>query len=86
MLGATQKSTYSTLYADTSDRVARLTNLIHPNGIKISEDERATIRLAEPFAALVPEPTSLDVGGSSTSDWVGLTGLEPVTTVSSTIV
>lgn len=79
MLGATQKSTYSTLYADTSDRVARLTNLIHPNGIKISEDERATIRLAEPFAALVPEPTSLDVGGSSTSDWVGLTGLEPVT-------
>lgn len=42
------------------------------NGIEISEGKRATIRRAEPFATLLPEPTSLDVSGSSTSDWVVL--------------
>ena len=69
----------ATLYARTDDQGKRLANQALTNGIEISEDERATIRLAEPFAALVPEPTSSDVSGSSTSDWVGLTGLEPVT-------
>ena len=67
------------LYARTDDQGKRLANQALTNGIEISEDERATIRLAEPFADLVPEPTSTDVSGSSTSDWVGDTGLEPMT-------
>ena len=58
------------LYARTNDQGKRLANQALTNGIDISEDERATIRLAEPFAALVPEPTSTDVSGSSTSDLV----------------
>jgi len=60
----------ATLYARTGEQGKRLANQALTDGIDISEDERATIRLAEPFAALVPEPTSPDVGGSSTSDWV----------------
>lgn len=67
-----------TLYARTNDQGKRLANQALTNGIDISEDERATIRLAEPFAALVPEPTSTDVSGSSTSDLVVSTGLEPL--------
>ncbi len=69
----------ATLYARTDDQGKRLANQALTNGIEISEDERATIRLAEPFAALVPEPTSTDVSGSSTSDWVELGGFEPPT-------
>lgn len=69
----------ATLYARTDDQGKRLANQALTNGIEISEDERATIRLAEPFAALVPEPTSTDVSGSSTSDWVDLRGFEPLT-------
>lgn len=67
------------LYARTGEQGKRLANQTLTNGIDISEDERATIRLAEPFAALLPEPTSLDVSGSSTSDWVELRGIEPLT-------
>ncbi len=69
----------ATLYARTDDQGKRLANQALTNGIEISEDERATIRLAEPFAALVPEPTSSDVSGSSTSDWVEHRGFEPLT-------
>jgi hypothetical protein len=57
----------------------RLANQTFYDRIDISEDERATIRLAEPFAALTPEPTSTDVRCSSTSSWVGPEGLEPPT-------
>jgi chromosome segregation ATPase len=53
----------ATLYARTDEHGKRLANQALTNGIEISEDERATIRLAEPFAALVPEPTSSDVSG-----------------------
>ena len=49
------------------------------NGIEIREDGRATIKLAEPFAALAPTPASTDVRCSSTSEIVELRGLEPLT-------
>ena len=54
------------LYARTNDQGKRLANQALTNGIEISEDERATIRLAEPFAALAPT----DVRCSSTSSIV----------------
>src|SRR5699024_8142265 len=69
----------ATLYARTNDQGRRLANQALTNGIEISEDERATIRLAESFAALAPEPTSTDVRCSSTSSIVGAKGLEPLT-------
>ncbi|CCH73405.1 hypothetical protein BN11_270007 [Nostocoides australiense Ben110] len=46
----------ATLYARTNDQGKRLANQALTDGIEISEDERATIRLAEPLAALTPEP------------------------------
>lgn len=67
------------MYARTDDHGRRLANQTFYDRIDISEDERATIRLAEPFAALTPEPTSTDVRCSSTSSWVDLRGLEPLT-------
>ena len=69
----------ATLYARTDEQGKRLANQALTNGIEISEDERATIRLAEPFAALAPEPASSDVRCSSTSSIVDLRGLEPLT-------
>src|SRR5690606_23120219 len=67
------------MYARTDDHGRRLANQTFYDRIDISEDERATIRLAEPFAALTPEPTSTDVRCSSTSSWVELGGFEPPT-------
>ena len=64
----------ATLYARTNDQGKRLANQALTDGIEISEDERATIRLAEPLAALTPEPTSTDVRSSSTSSIVDLGG------------
>lgn len=69
----------ATLYARTNEHGKRLANQALTNGIEISEDERATIRLSEPFAALVPEPASTDVRCSSTSSIVEVRGLEPLT-------
>ena len=69
----------ATLYARTNEHGKRLANQALTNGIEISEDERATIRLSEPFAALVPEPASTDVRCSSTSSIVELRGFEPLT-------
>ncbi|GAB3196612.1 hypothetical protein GCM10027062_06310 [Nocardioides hungaricus] len=69
----------ATLYARTDEQGKRLANQAFTDGIEISEDERATIRLAEPFAALAPVPTSTDVRCSSTSSIVELRGLEPLT-------
>tara|TARA_Y100000114_G_scaffold141679_1_gene147620 strand:- start:2693 stop:4426 length:1734 start_codon:yes stop_codon:yes gene_type:complete len=60
----------ATLYARTNDQGKRLANQALTNGIEISEDERATIRLAEPFAALAPTQASTDVRCSSTSEIV----------------
>ena len=65
----------ATLYARTDDQGKRLANQALTNGIEISEDERATIKLAEPFAALA----LTDVRCSSTSSIVELRGLEPLT-------
>ena len=67
------------LYARTGDQGKWLANQALTDGIEISEDERATIRLAEPFAALTPEPASTDVRSSSTSSIVEPRGLEPLT-------
>ena len=53
----------------TLEQVKRIAHLAR---IEISDDEKATIRLAEPFAALAPEPASSDVRCSSTSLIVGL--------------
>ncbi len=69
----------ATLYARTNDQGKRLANQALTNGIEISEDERATIRLAEPFAALAPTPASTDVRCSSTSEIVEDRGFEPLT-------
>ena len=69
----------ATLYARTDDQGKRLANQALTNGIEISEDERATIRLAEPFAALAPEHASSAVRCSSTSSSVELRGVEPLT-------
>ena len=69
----------ATLEARTDNQDKLLANQALTDGIEISEDERATIRLAEPFAALVPEPTSSDVRCSSTSDLVEVRGFEPLT-------
>ena len=69
----------ATLYARTDDQGKRLANQALTNGIEISEDERATIKLAEPFAALAPTPVSTDVRCSSTSEIVELGGFEPPT-------
>ena len=69
----------ATLYARTDDQGKRLANQALTNGIEISEDERATIKLAEPFAALAPTPASTDVRCSSTSEIVEHRGLEPLT-------
>ena len=44
----------ATLYVRTGEQGKRLANQALTDGIEISEDERATIRLAEPFAALAP--------------------------------
>ena len=65
--------------ARTDEHGKRLANQALTNGIEISEDERATIRLAEPFAALAPEHASSDVRCSSTSSIVEHRGLEPLT-------
>ena len=67
----------ATLYEQTNDQGKRVANQALTDGIEISEDERATIRLAEPFATLVS--TSTDVRCSSTSEIVGAEGLEPPT-------
>ena len=69
----------ATLYARADDQGKRLANQALTNGIEISEDERATIKLAEPFAALAPTPASTDVRCSSTSEIVELRGFEPLT-------
>ncbi len=69
----------ATLYARTNDQGKRLANQALTNGIEISEDERATIRLAEPLAALTPDPASTDVRSSSTSSIVEPRGIEPLT-------
>lgn len=69
----------ATLYASTNDQGKRLANQALTDGIEISEDERATIRIAEPFAALTPEPDSTDVRCSSTSSIVDPRGFEPLT-------
>src|SRR5690606_38440476 len=69
----------ATLYAHTNDHGKRLANQALTNGIDISEDERATIRLAEPFAALAPTPNPTDVRCSNTSSIVELRGFEPLT-------
>ena len=58
--------------ARTDEHGKRLADQELTDGIEIREDERATIRLAEPFAALAPEPASSDVRCSSTSLIVGL--------------
>lgn len=58
----------ATLYARTDDHGKRLANQALTNGIEISEDERATIKLAEPFTALAPTSASTDVRCSSTSE------------------
>ena len=67
------------LYARTNDQSKRLANQALTNGIEIGEDETASIRLAEPFAALAPTPASTDVRCSSTSSIVELRGFEPLT-------
>ncbi len=69
----------ATLYARTDEHGKRLANQAFTDGIEISEDEQATIRVAEPFAALAPAPTSADVRCSSTSSIVDVKGLEPLT-------
>ncbi len=69
----------ATLHARTDDHGKRLANQALTNGIEISEDERATTKLAEPSAALAPTPASTDVRCSSTSEIVGPEGLEPPT-------
>ncbi len=66
----------ATLYTRTGDQGKRLANQALTNGIEISEDERATMRLAEPFAALTPQPASADVRSSSTSSMVELGGFK----------
>ena len=58
----------ATLYARTDEHGKRLANQAFTDGIEISEDEQATIRLAEPFTALTPAST--DVRCSSTSSMV----------------
>lgn len=58
----------ATLYARTDDHGKRLANQALTNGIEISEDERARIKLAEPFTALAPTSASTDVRCSSTSE------------------
>ena len=58
------------LYARTNERGKRLAIQGLTNGIEINEDERATIRLSEPFAALAPASTSSDVRCSSSSSLV----------------
>ena len=63
------------MYARTDDRGKRLANQAFYQRILITEDEKAAIQLNEPFAALAPN----DVRCSSTSDLVGDTGIEPVT-------
>ena len=67
------------LYARTNHQGKRLANQALTDGIEISEDERATIRLVEPLAALRPEPASTDVRSSSTSSVVEVRGFEPLT-------
>lgn len=67
------------VYARTDYHGRRLANQGFYDRIEISEDERATIRLAEPFAALAPEPASADAGCSSTSSWVELRRFELLT-------
>lgn len=62
----------ATLYARAGDQGKRRANQALTNGIEISEDEMASIRLAEPFAALAPTTTSTDVRCSSTSEIVDL--------------
>ncbi|MFE8934635.1 hypothetical protein [Micrococcus luteus] len=63
----------ATLYACTDDQGKRLANQALTNGIGISDDERATIRLAEPFAALTPTPAATTTKARSIwtgpSDW-----------------
>ena len=67
------------LYARTDDHGNRFANQALTNGIEISEDEQATTRLAEPFAALTFAPGTSDVRSSSKSEIVELGGFEPPT-------
>lgn len=67
------------MYQRVDDHGKRLANQTFTNGIDITENEKATIRLAEPFAALAPTPASTDVRCSSTSEIVEPRGLEPLT-------
>jgi len=53
----------ATLYARTNDQGKRLANQALTDGIEISEDERATIRLAEP-AATTTKARSVRTGPS----------------------
>ncbi|MCV7725526.1 recombinase family protein, partial [Micrococcus luteus] len=55
----------ATLYARTNHQGKRLANQALTNGIKISEDERATIRLAEPSATT----TKARSARTGPSDW-----------------
>lgn len=65
------------LYTRTDNQGKRLANQAFTNGIEISEDEEASIRLAEPFT--IAELTPTHVGSSSTSSIVDLRGIEPLT-------
>lgn len=67
------------MYARTDEHSRRLANQTFYDRIEISEDEKAPIRLAEPFAALPPTPAEADVRCSSTSSWMELRGVEPLT-------
>lgn len=65
------------MYARTDDHGKRLANQAFYQRVLITEDEKATIQLNEPFAALTP--TSSNVRCSNTYDLVELRGLEPLT-------
>ena len=65
----------ATMYERTDDLGKRLANQAFYHRILITEDEKATIQLNEPFAALAPN----DVRRSNTSDLVELRGFEPLT-------
>ncbi|CCH80092.1 hypothetical protein BN12_730018 [Nostocoides japonicum T1-X7] len=65
------------LYKTTDAHGKRLANQTFTTGIDIDEDEEATLRLAEPFAATTGQNTH--VRSSTTSEIVELRGLEPLT-------
>lgn len=60
------------------DHGKRLANQALTGGIDLGEDGEATIRLTEPLAAIT-SPETFDVSGSSTSEKVPPTGIEPAT-------